>query len=205
MIVPGGDLLAAIDAALAVLPVGTAWVQVREKDLSCRALLQLCLAVRSICVRWGAGLLVNGRMDVAQAAGAEGVHLGTRGPKVDQVRRHWPEGVIGSSCHSPGDVARSFVEGADYAILGPIFPTPSKLALGYGPLGLSALTEARTRVGTDFPLFAIGGIEPTLAPAVLEAGAHGIAIIRTILADLDPSCAAALLGAAVGLRVLATP
>src|SRR5579862_8874797 len=122
------------------MDAGVDWIQIREKDLTARQLL--ALAERAVAKARHAGstrVVVNDRIDVALAASAHGVHLTTRSLPIAEVRRIVPEGfLIGKSCHSLADAEAAESTGADYILLGPIFPTPSKLPYG-PPLGVSIL------------------------------------------------------------------
>ena len=118
------------------IAAGVDWVQIREKDLPARRLLALTEAAAEHARRQGrTRVMVNDRLDVALAAKAHGVHLGTRSMPVDLVRRLAPrEFVVGVSCHSLEEALAAQAAGADYILLGPIFATPSKLPYG-PPLG----------------------------------------------------------------------
>lgn len=147
-------------------------VQVREKELGDRALYELVQAFRRL---WPRTLLVNGRIDVALAAGADGVHLPSAGLGVAALRRRFgTQVVIGRSTHYPEEVAAARQAGADYVTFGPIFPTPSKARYGRPP-GLEGLRRA---VATGLPVIALGGVGPDELPEVVGAGAAGVAGIR---------------------------
>ena len=155
---------------------GIELIQIREKDLPTRALLQL--VERAVAAARGSGtrLVVNDRLDVALAAGAPGVHLGTQSIPPQAVRKRVPEGfLIGVSCHSREEVQAAEMAGADYVLLGPIFETPSKIAYG-PPLGLGTLRE--TAAAVQVPILALGGITVERVRACVHAGAAGIAGIR---------------------------
>jgi thiamine-phosphate pyrophosphorylase len=115
------------------IAAGVDWVQIREKDLPARRLLAVTEAAAQLARKQGhTRVVVNDRLDVALAAHAHGVHLGTRSMPVDVVRRMAPrEFVVGVSCHSLAEAQAAEKAGADYLLLGPIFSTPSKLQ--YGP------------------------------------------------------------------------
>ena len=154
-------------------------VQVREKDLTTRELITLVEEALSATREPGMGgarVVVNDRVDVALAAGADGAHLAARSMPVQVVRRFVPRAfVIGVSCHSLGEAMAAESGGADYLVLGPIFETPSKL--GYGPpLGLEKLRNVTSRI--RIPVLALGGVTVDRIRPCLEAGASGIAGIR---------------------------
>jgi thiamine-phosphate pyrophosphorylase len=163
---------------------GVDWIQIREKDLPARELLDLTRTAIRVCGNLNehraARILVNDRADVAWAAGAAGVHLGERSlpiPAVVNVRRGLarPDFLVGASCHSLGAALRAVGEGADYLFFGPIFATPSKAGFG-PPQGLAKLAEICRAL--SIPVIAIGGITLENAAACAAAGAKGIAAIR---------------------------
>jgi thiamine-phosphate pyrophosphorylase len=154
-------------------------VQVREKDLTSRELITLVEEALSATREPGMGgarVVVNDRVDVALAGGADGAHLAAHSMPVQVVRRFVPRAfVIGVSCHSLGEAMAAESGGADYLVLGPVFETPSKL--GYGPpLGLEKLRNITSRI--RIPVLALGGITVDRIRPCLEAGASGIAGIR---------------------------
>ena len=176
------DLAAAAGAALAGLPPGVAAVQLREKDLGGGALLALARALAPVCRAHRQRLVVNDRLDVALAAGADGVHLPAAGvPPEDARRLLGPDALVGVSCHSAGDVARARAGGASYATFSPVYDTPSKRPYG-PPVGVAALRDA-ARLG--LPLVALGGIDAARAAEVRAAGAAGVAAIRAWLEGGD--------------------
>lgn len=167
-----------LDACIAgAMGAGVDWVQIREKDLPARSLLAIAEAALECARREGrARVIVNDRLDVAMAANAHGVHLGTRSMPVDLVRRLVPpEFKVGVSCHSLAEALRAQTGGADYILLGPVFATPSKLAYG-PPLGVAKLREVTAQV--SIPIFALGGITLDRVAPCIENGAAGIAGIR---------------------------
>ena len=157
------------------IDAGVERIQIREKDLSARELIALIAAID----RKKSRILVNGRMDVALAAGADGLHLPSDSLPPSKFRPLAPAGfLIGVSCHSVDDALRAEAEGADFAVLGPIFATPSK----HGePLGLRVLNQAAHACA--MPIFALGGICETNSAACLRAGAAGIGGIRLFQED----------------------
>ena len=178
---PGGDLL---HQASGLLRAGIDWLQIREKDLPDGALFQVSKALVPESRRFGALLLVNGRADIAAAAGASGVHLPSSGLPTPDVRRLFPPPfVIVRSCHSEAEVVQAQEEGADAAVFGPVYPTPSKAP--YGPaLGVDRLREACGRV--RMPVLALGGVSRERLGEVLAAGAAGAAAIRLFCSMANP-------------------
>ncbi|MGO8817266.1 MAG: thiamine phosphate synthase [Terriglobia bacterium] len=167
-----------LDTCIAeAIDAGVDWVQIREKDLPARRLLGLAEAAVARARRAGrTRVMVNDRLDVALAANAHGVHLGTRSMPVETVRSLAPrEFIVGVSCHSIEESLSAEAAGADYILLGPIFATPSKLSYG-PPLGLEKLREVTAQV--TIPVFALGGISSERVAICLQNGAAGIAGIR---------------------------
>ena len=149
---------------------GVDWIQIREKDLEARELAALVkAAVRA--VRESTKIFVNGRVDVALAAGADGVHLPGDSVETPEWRRIVPAGfLIGVSCHSLLNLTAA--QTADYAFFSPIFSTPGK-----GPAkGLDALREACQL--SQIPVLALGGVTEDNAEHCVAAGATGVAAIR---------------------------
>jgi thiamine-phosphate pyrophosphorylase len=158
---------------------GVDLIQVREKDLTSRELIALvkdALISRRDSEDGSPLVVVNDRVDVALAAGADGVHLGVHSIPARVVRQLAPWGfIIGVSCHGLEEAVAAESAGADYLVLGPIFETPSKL--GYGPpLGLEKLRNVTSRI--KIPVLALGGISVARVRPCLQAGACGIAGIR---------------------------
>ena len=143
------------------------FVQVREPGLTTRALAELVRTIK------GPRVLVNDRADVAIACGAAGVHLRDRSVSPAVIRRIAPAGfVITVACHGAEAVLRAEAEGADYAVLAPVFAPLSKASTSV-PLGLDGLRAITKR--TQIPVIALGGITGENARLCIEAGAAGIA------------------------------
>jgi len=172
---------------------GVSLVQLREKDLPGGELYDLALALRAVV--HGRGLLfVNERLDVAQACGADGVHLPERGLPIRVVRELAGESLlVGRSVHSVEAAVRAQREGADFVQVGTVFATRSKP--GAEPAGLEIVQSVREAV--SIPVLAIGGIDPTNASKVMSAGADGVAVISAIMDAQDPRAAARRLWEAV--------
>ena len=197
-------------AILSVLPRGGAGVQLRAPGATASALLGRARAMRPICAELSAPLLVNERLDVALAAGADGAHLPARGISAGDARALWARAsasgghgarrdengarrgpLIGASTHSLEEARRAAREGADYALFGPVWEVPDK-----GPArGLEALRAAASEV--PIPLFALGGVTAENARQAIGHGARGVACIRFVFGASDPAAAAIALWQAV--------
>jgi thiamine-phosphate pyrophosphorylase len=167
---------------------GAGAVQLREKDLSARDLHALGARLQETLAPYNVPLLINDRLDVALALDTAGVHLAGHSLSTAQARRLLgPYKLIGVSTHSLAEAQHAAAEGADFVVFGPVFTTPSKLAYG-PPQGLQQLAAVVRQV--PIPVLAIGGIDQTSLPQVIETGAYGVAMIRAVLAAADPCQAA---------------
>lgn len=181
----GRDLLWVLEQAL---EGGVRAVQLREKDLGGRELLELAHAVKRLCDGYGADLFINDRVDVALAADAAGVHLAANSMPVEAARGLLgPDRRIGVSTHSPEEVLAGAAAGADFVLFGPVYPTTSKLPFGdpQGPAALKAAADA-----ASIPVFAIGGLKQRHIPEIKAHGTSRIALISAISEAPDPRAAA---------------
>ena len=162
---------------------GVDFIQIREKDLEDLALFELTRQVLAAARGSKCLVLVNGRADIALAAGAHGVHLPSTGLQISDLRKWFPRDLlIGVSVHTMAEIRRACAQHADYLLLGHLFPTESKL--GYGsPLGLRRLREACCSVSV--PIFGLGGIKPESIGSVLDCGAAGVAGIGLFQGSSD--------------------
>ncbi len=178
----GRDLVAVVGECLAA---GLPAVQVREKDLGAADLAFLCRRLVAPVRDTGAMLVVNDRVDVALAVGADAVQRTHTSLPVDDIRAIAGRRLrIGASVHSLQDAVDAELKGADWVTYGPVYETPSKRPYG-PPQGLERLAEVAR--GLRIPVIAIGGITPERVKEVREAGARGVAAISFILAAASPA------------------
>jgi thiamine-phosphate pyrophosphorylase len=183
-----------VELAELALAGGADVIQFRQKSGSTRAMIDEARAMRALCARAGAPLIVNDRLDVALAAGADGVHLGQDDFPLELARAILgPEKIIGGSAATTAEARLCLAQGADYVGFGPVFPTGSKADAG--PVsGLAVLAVVAREI--PLPIIAIGGVGPANAAAVRAAGAHGLAVISAVCCRSDPAAAARELGMA---------
>jgi len=180
------DLLSLIEAAVSG---GVTIVQLRSKQQSTRAFSDLAQDITGHLKLRGIPLIINDRIDVALACGADGVHLGQEDLRLADARRICgPARIIGISVNTVKEARDAENGGADYLGVGPLFPTSSKSRLRT-ILGLEGLREIRKQV--HLPLLAIGGITTENVVPVRRAGAEGVAVISALMSAPDITCAAA--------------
>ena len=183
-----GTLTGAVEEAL---EAGVKMVQLREKDLNSEELLALALELRAVTDRYGALLFINGRVDIALAAEADGVHLGLKAFTPSVALTLLEQGaIIGVSCHSLEEALTAEEGGANFITLGPVYPTQSKARYG-PPIGTGPLREASKTL--KIPIYAIGGIDTERVAEVTGAGAFGVAVISAILKGAEAGKSAAAL------------
>ncbi len=164
---------------------GVKAIQLREKDLPAKSIFNLAQEIQQICKRTGAKLLINDRFDIAGAVGADGVHLTSKSLPVEIVRKNFnSDKLVGVSTHSLEEARQAEDSGADFALFGPIYPTPSKAAYGHAQ-GLTKLQEVAKSVA--IPVFAVGGMTPEKAKECVESDAFGVAVISSVMSTRDIS------------------
>ena len=183
------------DVVAAVAAAGAGTVQLRDKEASARELLGMARRLRAVTARHGTLLIVNDRLDVALAAGADGVHLGPSDVPVAAARRVAPDGfLVGHSTDDPAAARRAAAEGADYLGCGTVFPTTGKddagAVIGFG--GLAAVARA-----VPVPVLAIGGVSADRARRLGGSGASGVAVISAVMSAPRPGSATRRLREAV--------
>ena len=177
----GRDLLWVLEQALRG---GVKAAQIREKDLAGGELFLLAEKAKLLCVKYGAALFVNDRIDVALAVDADGVQIGKASIPVTTARKLLgAEKLIGVSTHSLQEAQQARRDGADFVLFGPVYSTPSKAEYG-SPQGLEALVDVTKNV--SLPVYAIGGINSNNVATVKETGVYGVALISAIAAAADP-------------------
>jgi thiamine-phosphate pyrophosphorylase len=175
------DLISVVAECLAA---GLPAVQVREKDLPAADLARLCRALRPLTTARGARLIVNDRVDVALAVGADAVQRTGTSLSIEDIRAVAGRRLlVGASVHGLDEARQAEAAGADWLVFGPVYDTPAKR--GYGPpQGVDAL--ARVAAAVRVPVIAIGGLTPERVPEVRAAGAAGVAVISAILGAERP-------------------
>jgi thiamine-phosphate pyrophosphorylase len=184
--VPAAELL---DRVGRVIGAGAPAVQLRTKGGTDRERYGLAADVRARCEAAGTQLILNDRADIAVAAGAAGVHVGADDLPVAAVRSVvGPRLVVGATCRDAESARRAEAEGADYLGVGPSFDTTTKegLPAAIGPAGV-----ARVAAAVRIPVIAIGGVTAARVPALLDAGAHGVAVVGAVFSAPDPAAAVA--------------
>lgn len=176
-----------------VLKAGVSIVQLREKSMEAGPLLRHAEVFRRRTEQANALFIVNDRVDVALAAGADGVHLGQDDLPVEAARAQMgPDRIIGLSTHSIEQLREGLASTADYCAVGPVYATPTKP--GRPAVGLDLVRSVAELA--EKPVFAIGGIGPSNVEEVVGAGARRVAVVRALTESANPgSTVRALLGA----------
>lgn len=187
----GRSLCAAVEEAVAN---GVTVVQLREKDCPGGVFFETARAVHVVTQRAGVPLIINDRVDVMLAVGAEGVHIGRGDLPLDRVRAIAPEAILGYSVNRPEHLAYAERNGADYVGVGPVYATATKRDTG-PVLGLAGLREIVA--GARLPCVGIGGITAANAADAIRAGAAGVCVISAVMGQRCIGAAARELAAAV--------
>lgn len=178
-----------LEVALAAVDGGANAVQLRAPELGDPELLALASEIASACRAAGALFLVNDRIEMALASGADGVHLGQGDLEGEPRERLGPEALLGISVETPGQASAAEAAGADYVAV-TVWATPTKPEAR--PRGLEGLREVVA--ATSLPVVGIGGIHLGNVMEVLDAGAEGVAVISAVGAMPDPVAATRELG-----------
>jgi thiamine-phosphate pyrophosphorylase len=185
-----------VEVVRAALRAGVPAVQLRAKEASARELMEMAGVLGAAAREAGALFVINDRVDVAIASGADGAHIGGDDVPVAAVRRIVGRGfIIGASAATPAAARQAAAAGADYVGAGPVYATGSKGDAGE-PVGTERIAEVVAAVGV--PVVGIGGIDAATAGSVVRAGAAGVAVISALMRAPDPEAAARALLRAVG-------
>jgi thiamine-phosphate pyrophosphorylase len=167
---------------------GASVVQLREKACSTRDFIEQALAIKEFLRERAVPLIINDRVDVAQAVKADGVHLGQTDMPLETAKKILGDSmVIGISAESLQDAIEAEKGGADYLGVSPIYATPTKTDTA-PPLGLKGLRKIRKAV--KLPLVGIGGLTRENSSDVIRNGADGVAVVSAIVSADDPEAAA---------------
>jgi thiamine-phosphate pyrophosphorylase len=184
-----------LETVAAAVDGGVTMVQLRHKNAPARVMVEAGRALKALLAPRGIPLIVNDRVDVAHAIGADGTHIGQDDLAPAAARAILgPSAIIGFSISNEGQLAGFDATAVDYVGLGPIFPTGTKAdaAAALGEVRFAALRRQLT-----CPVVAIGGITPGNAARAIAAGADGVAVVSALCAATDPCAAAQILRAAV--------
>jgi thiamine-phosphate pyrophosphorylase len=176
----GEDAL--VDDVVETVSGGVNVVQLREKELATAELLHLAIRIRE-AVSGRAELIVNGSLEVALAAGSDGVHLPEAAAMVERPERPF---VVGRSVHSREAAERVSAECSDYLLAGPVYETASHPGMPASGLELIESITAAVAI----PVVAVGGITPQQVQEVMRAGAGGVAVVSAMLGSQRPKAAA---------------
>lgn len=167
-----------VDVAKAAVAGGVRFLQFREKEMTTREMVETAGELRRLTGEYGAVLVVNDRVDVALAVGADGVHLGEEDMPLPVARRLLgPTAIIGASVAAVENAKAAEAAGADYLGVGPVYATGSKVDAGEA-VGCESIRQIRAAVG--IPILGVGGVNADKAAEVIRAGADGVAVISAV-------------------------
>jgi len=175
-----------VEAARMLLEGGVKIIQYREKHASTRRMFEEASEIRKLCSEFGAVFIVNDRVDIALAVGADGVHLGQDDLPLGAARRVFPNGIIGVSARSVEEALAAEANGATYLGVGSVYLTNTKADTKL--IGEEGLMSILGRV--SIPVYAIGGIKLEHLRKLKAYGVKGVAVVSAILGDVDPREAA---------------
>lgn len=180
-----GETLAEVVETL--LKAGVTCVQLREKEVEDTLILQEARELKALCHRYGVPFLVNDRPDLAQAVGADGVHVGQEDTGLTEARNLLgPNALLGGSAHTVEEALAAQAAGADYLGCGAVFGSGTKHNVSQMPLEtLTAICQA-----VDIPVVAIGGVSLDNLPLLADTGIAGVAVISGLFAADDKTEAA---------------
>jgi thiamine-phosphate pyrophosphorylase len=183
-----------LDIAEAACAAGCRWTSVREKDLAAPQQVALAQQLLAVTRRHGGWLTLNGAPEVAQMAGLDGVHLAAGADTFTARATLGKNALIGISVHQLDEVRALAPDHVDYALVGPVYPTPSKP--GYGPgMGVSGIVAFVK--ASAVPVIAIGGVEAVAVGELMRSGIAGIAVMGSVMRSAKPAAVMADLLAAL--------
>ena len=168
---------------------GAGIIQLRAKEREKSEILTWAKEILPLCREAGVPFIINDFIDIAKEVDADGVHLGQDDGPLANAREQLPEGkIVGRSTHSPEQASAALAEGADYIGFGPLFPTPTKK--GRPGIGLENIPSVMIEVGSQIPVFCIGGIKRDNLAIVKKAGAKRVVIVSDLLLaeDITAAC-----------------
>jgi thiamine-phosphate pyrophosphorylase len=175
------------DFVAACIEGGVDVVQLRDKELEARPLLERARLVRDVCGQHGVPFVLNDRPDLALEAGADGVHVGQEDAPVSLARHILgPDAIVGLSTHGSEDLAAAASQDVTYLSAGPVEPTPTKPGRPGTGLEYVSLASARAEV----PVYVTGGVTPEKVPALVAAGVRHFVVVRHLTRAGDPLRAA---------------
>lgn len=178
------DLTELVAVTRSLIEGGAGIIQLRAKNCAKENILIWAQELAPVCKEAGVPFIVNDFIDIAVAVDADGVHLGQDDGPLSAARESLAEGkLVGRSTHSPEQARAALAEGADYIGFGPLFPTPTKV--GRPGIGIENVAQIQQEVGSQIPVFCIGGIKRENLPEVLGAGAQRIVIVSDLLLAPD--------------------
>jgi thiamine-phosphate pyrophosphorylase len=184
-----------LEVARAAIAGGAGAIQLRDKEMGKRELLEWAKRLRDVTAESGVTFVVNDHLDVALASGADGVHLGQDDFPIAEARRlTGPSMIIGASSHSLDEALRAQRQGASYVNVGPIFPTATKKG-GHPPVGPELIGTVLEHVAV--PITTMGGINLSNVDLVLAQGARRVAVVSAVVGAEDITAAAAALRARI--------
>jgi thiamine-phosphate pyrophosphorylase len=195
------------ELARLVVEGGATLVQLRDKRSDTRPMVECARAIKAALAPFGVPLLINDRVDVALASGADGVHVGQTDMAVEDARKLLGrEAIIGLSIKSVAQAEAAPIDLIDYVGVGGVFATSSKNSTSQpiGPAGLARIATVLRQRRRDFPVCGIAGIDAGNAASVVDAGADGVAVISALSLKPDPQAAArelrTIVDSAIGKR-----
>jgi thiamine-phosphate pyrophosphorylase len=193
------DLAAFVSACI---EGGVDVVQLRDKQLEVRPLLERARVALAVCRDHGVPFVLNDRPDLALEVDADGVHVGQDDAPASLARRILgPDRIVGLSTHRPEELDRALLEDVDYLSAGPVEPTPTKP--GRAGTGLTYVRQASAR--STVPVFVTGGVTPEKIPALAEAGVRHFVVVRYLTEAADARAAARALRDAIDHALSSEP